>query len=503
MDFLGQTLEGGYRLKRLIAEGRHSQVYEAERRGSPRRVVVKLLHPVLWDDPQQTIRFRCEGDVLRRLRHRHAVELVESVQTPGGHRFHVLELLEGETLSRRLDRDGPLPSWEVAHLVKQAAGALQTLHDLGVVHRDVEPSNLFLTVQADSAGRGRRDLKPLDLKLLDLGKALDLGDRQRGHEVVGKGGYISPEQLRGEVHETTAATDLFALAVVAYEALCGRRPFEADDDEDLLYEVSSGSFPSASGRVEGLSQQVDTVLSRALHPDRDRRHNSIETFADELAMALNSSAASGVEQGASAVGSDTARMPAAPAHEQPPAPGAGSAAPPGARIPAPPPAASAAEIAAPPAPARPTVPPPARVPVPPVPVVIPGLPLVEPPVEPGTDQVPGSEGSFNADKTVVDAAPPVQELQPIQPADNTFAQQEQVTPYVPTSGGAPYVPPAVPLMGSTAGLTPAGPQPGSHGMPPSSGAARSRGSSVALIVVFIAVGVVGLALLVTLCLHLR
>ena len=120
--------------------------------------------------------------------------------------------------------------------------------------------------------------------------------------------------------------------------------------------------------------------------------------------------------------------------------------------------------------------------------------------------MPGSEGSFNADKTVVDAVPPVHELQPIQPVDHTFAQQEQVTPYVPTPGATPYVPPAVPLMGGTAGLTPAGPagpQPGSHGMPPSSGATRSRGSSVALIVVFVAVGVVGLALLVALYLYLR
>ena len=81
-----------------------------------------------------------------------------------------------------------------------------------------------------------------------------------------------------------------------------------------------------------------------------------------------------------------------------------------------------------------------------------------------------------------------------------------MTPYVPTPGATPYVPPAVPLMGGTAGLTPAGPagpQPGSHGMPPSSGATRSRGSSVALIVVFVAVGVVGLALLVALYLYLR
>ena len=539
MDMLSQTLEGGYYLARLIAEGRSCQVYEAERSGSSRPVVVKLLHPVLADDPERVRRFCYEGDVLRRLRHRNAVGHVESVQNPGGHCFHVLELLQGETLRRRLDRAGPLPSKEVARLVKQAAAALQALHDLGVVHRGVEPSNLFLTVQPDAT---------VELKLLDLGEALDLGNRQRAHEVVGSKGYISPEQFRGKVLETTAAADIFALAVVAYEALCNRLPFEADDDADLLYEVSSGSFPSASGRVEGLPPQVDAVFSRAMHPDRDQRHHSIETFADELVDAIKSG-----DPRPRKVGSDTARMKAVPA----PVPDSTSLT--GARIPAPA-TAPAAEASGPTAPARPSGPPAARVPVPPVPVVIPGLPLVDPSAASSAEQSPDVAGAFLTDKTVVDAAPPAAVLQPIRQAVPTVAQPEQVqvaapaqpvqtaaaevvqpvppaggqeqtvqsgqvlpeqpapalppaasppqvlaTPYVPAPGATPYVPPAIPHMGSASGLPPAWPA----GPPPASVAvvatnnARSGGPSVALIVVAILVGVLGLGLLLALYLFLR
>lgn len=510
MDLLGQTLEGGFGLERLIAEGRNSQVYEAERHGTPRRVAVKLLHPALADDPRHTSRFRYEGDVLRRLRHRHAVDLLESVQASGGHCFHVLELLEGEPLRRCLDNRGPLPPVDAARVVRQAAGALQTLHDLGVAHRDVQPSNLFLAVQGST----------VNLKLLDLGKALDLGDLQRGHEVVGSRGYISPEQLRGEVHETTAATDIFALAVVAYESLCGRRPFEADDDQDLLYEISSGSFPSLSGRVEGLSRQVDTVLSRAMHPDRDQRHHSIETFADELVDALGC----GVDRGVKRVGSDTAKMKAVPAPEEPPATS-------GASIPVDPPA----EVASPDPPRRPRRQTP-RVPVPPVPDVIPGLPLVAPSAEPVPDAAPAIQGTFLEDKTTVDAVPPVPAPQPVQritepvppqsvqpaapqpvppqpvqpaapqpvqpqPGPPAATPPREPAPYVPTPGATPYVPPAIPHEGVTAG--PAGPPPDSHVIPHSSSAAPSGGASVALIVIPIVVGIVGLGLLVALYMYLR
>ncbi len=540
MDLLGQTLEGGHAVQRLLAEGRHSQVYEAERRGAPRPVAVKVLHPTLADDPLHAARFRHEGEVLRRLRHRHAVALVESVQSPGGHCFHVLELLEGEQLRRRLDRDGPMPPQEVARLVKQAAGALQALHDLGVVHRDVEPGNLFLVGRPGAS---------VELKLLDLGKALDLDQRQRRHEVVGTRGYMSPEQLRGEVHETAATSDLFALAVVAYEALCGGRPFEADDDE-LLYEITSGSFPSASGRVEGLPRQVDAVFTRALSPDRDQRHHSIETFADELSDAIDSDRVKAAER----VGRDTARMAVVPAPEQP----ADQAAEPetGAQSPAPaePPAA-----VTPAAPVKPAGPPAARVPVPPVPAVIPGLPLVDPSAGAGADASPGTEGAFVDDKTTVDAVPPATEPplptspeppapapqpvqpapqpvqpapqpvqqapqpvqqapqpvqptpQPVQPAPQPVQQaaapaQVQTAPYVPTPGATPYVPPTVPApQGGSVAPTPAvtaAPRP-VHATPTPASPPRSGGASAAMIVLFIVVGLVGLGLIVGLYLYLR
>jgi len=471
MDMLGRTIDGKYRLERLITEGRNSLVYEAECLASPRRVAIKLLHPTLVDDPRRVERFRHEAEVLRRLRHRHSVTLMETGQPAGELPYHVLELLEGETLRRRLDRDGPLSVGEVTRLARQAAGVLQALHDLGVVHRDVRPGNLFLVSRPGSA---------LEVKLLDPGEALNLDERQRVHEVVGSRGYMSPEQFRGEVHETTAASDLFALAIVVYEALCGRRPFEADDDDDLLYEVSSGRFTPVSSRVEGLPRRVDAVLSRALHRERDQRHRSIETFAVELGEILERRP----EQRSGP--RDTARMSAVPVPEQEPAP------------------------ARDPTPTAPAEPPPARDPTPPAPAsVIPGLPLVDPSAEPGPEPVPlpsnqAQEEGLLSDKTMVDAAPPVPVQQPQQtPAPVPPQEQAQVNPYVPAPGTPPRVPQG--LAGPPPAPSPPHVPQGLAGPPPAATPtpARPGGSSTVIIVVGIAGGVVGLALLVALYLFLR
>ena len=275
-SMLGQVLGGSYRLEQLITEGGASLVFEAECTRPPRReVVVKLLHPALQYDHIRSARFQHEAEVLGQLRHRNAVQLLDR-GTAGDLPYVVLELLRGETLRGRLERGGPLAACEAGPLLQQAAAALQVLHDLGVVHRDVRPENLFLTNRADP-----------ELKLLDFGLSLQISHQRQEPEVVGRAGYISPEQFRGEVHETDGASDLFALAVVAHEMLCGQRPFQAEDDEELLRQVCSGSFTPLSTRVESLAPQVDAVLSRALHRDKQQRHRSIETFADELREALD------------------------------------------------------------------------------------------------------------------------------------------------------------------------------------------------------------------------
>ena len=279
-SLLGQVLSRSYRLETLIAEGGASLVFEAERMRPPRRkVALKLLHPALQNDREMSALFQHEAEVLGQLRHEHAVELLDMGHTDEDLPFVVLELLRGETLRQRLERDGPLPVPEVGQLVQQAAAALEALHELSVVHRDVRPGNLFLAGQPDAE---------LHVKLMDFALALSFSPRppQGQSEVVGSEGYMSPEQFRGELHETDGATDQFALAVVAYEALCGRRPFDAGEADELLRQVNSGTFTPVTARARGLPPQVNQALARALDPDKQKRHDSVTAFAGELCQVL-------------------------------------------------------------------------------------------------------------------------------------------------------------------------------------------------------------------------
>ena len=279
-SLLGQVLSRSYRLETLIAEGGASLVFEAERMRPPRRkVALKLLHPALQNDREMSALFQHEAEVLGQLRHEHAVELLDMGHTDEDLPFVVLELLRGETLRQRLERDGPLPVPEVGQLVQQAAAALEALHELSVVHRDVRPGNLFLAGQPDAE---------LHVKLMDFALALGFSPRppQGQSEVVGSEGYMSPEQFRGELHETDGATDQFALAVVAYEALCGRRPFDAGEADELLRQVNSGTFTPVTARARGLPPQVNQALARALDPDKQKRHDSVTAFAGELCQVL-------------------------------------------------------------------------------------------------------------------------------------------------------------------------------------------------------------------------
>ena len=280
-SMVNEELGRSYRLIALLSEGGASQIYEAERLRPPRRkVVVKMMHPVLVGDEEMAAQFDHEAEVLGELQHDHVVELIDVGQTDEDLPYLVMESLEGETLRERLDRDGPLAPKDVANLVKQAASALGALHALKVVHRDVNPSNLFLVGKPDD------DVK---VKLIDFALALGIVDkRKKGQpEVIGSEGYMSPEQFRGEVHEVDAATDVFALAVVAYEALSGRRPFEAEDEDELLRQVCKADPTPITARVKGLHAAANQVFARAMAKDRGARFGRIEEFARDLAEVID------------------------------------------------------------------------------------------------------------------------------------------------------------------------------------------------------------------------
>jgi eukaryotic-like serine/threonine-protein kinase len=192
--------------------------------------------------------------------------------------FIVMEHLGGGSLEDRLRREGAQPPARALAWLEQAAAALDAAHRHGIVHRDVKPANLLL----DDRG---------DLRVADFGIASAAGfdSMTLTGTVLGTAGYLSPEQAAGE--RATPASDLYALAVVAYELLSGRRPFESESPTAEAAAHVNAPVPSLAELCAGLPRDVDRVFQRALAKGPRARYGSAREFVAELRGALEHSAA--------------------------------------------------------------------------------------------------------------------------------------------------------------------------------------------------------------------
>ncbi|HEX8862907.1 MAG TPA: serine/threonine-protein kinase, partial [Actinomycetes bacterium] len=208
-----------YRLVRRLASGGMGQVWRANDEILGRPVAVKLLRSEYAEDPEFVDRFRAEARRTAALSHPGIASVFDYGETcdpdEGTTAYLVMELVEGEPLSALLAREGRLSPAHTLDVVAQAALALDSAHLAGVVHRDVKPSNLLL----------RRDGV---VKVTDFGiaHAADEAPRTEAGLVVGTAAYLSPEQVA--CRPATPISDVYALGVVAYECLAGRRPFTGD-----------------------------------------------------------------------------------------------------------------------------------------------------------------------------------------------------------------------------------------------------------------------------------
>src|SRR3954464_12341090 len=272
------SLPDRYRVVRHLANGGMASVWEAHDELLDRDVAVKLLASHLGEDERARRRFQREARAAAGLSsHPHVVTIYDVGEH--NHRvFMVMEIMRGGTLGDRL-RSGREISHETAlRWLREAAGALDTAHEAGVVHRDIKPANLLL----DDHDR---------LAVADFGIARLAWEDQltATGQVLGTAAYLSPEQALGE--PATAASDRYALAVVAYELLTGTRPFEADRFAARARAHVEDPVPPASSRAAGLSRAVDAVLERALAKDPRDRWDSSAQFVGELERTLGQDAA--------------------------------------------------------------------------------------------------------------------------------------------------------------------------------------------------------------------
>jgi serine/threonine-protein kinase len=235
-------------------------------------LAIKLLSPELAGDPDVRARFLREAQSAVRLRGEHVTRVSDVGMLPEGAPYIVMEYLRGGDLSAELGHRGMLPPSEIVDYVLQACEALAEAHALGIVHRDIKPSNLFLTHRPDGT--------PL-VKVLDFGisKAPIAGPLlTRTDTVMGTPGYMSPEQMKAS-KDVDARTDIWALGIVLYECLNGRRPFDAESFSATVLRAATEPPPPMDPRIP---RGLQAVVLRCLEKDRAARFQSMA----ELTVAL-------------------------------------------------------------------------------------------------------------------------------------------------------------------------------------------------------------------------
>ena len=263
-----------YRSPRRLGRGAMGDIYLATDETLGREVAVKVLAERYAADVGIRERFKREALAAARLSGEPGAVTIFDVGEWQERPFIVMEYLPGGSLEDRLQRDGAEPPERALAWLEQAAAALDAAHRHGIVHRDVKPANLILN------DRG-------EVRVADFGiaSAAGMDSMTLTGTVLGTAGYLSPEQAEGD--RATPASDLYSLAVVAYELLSGERPFERDSPTAEAAAHVNAPVPSIAERCKNLPPEIDRVFQRALSKDPQRRQRSASEFVAELRDVLS------------------------------------------------------------------------------------------------------------------------------------------------------------------------------------------------------------------------
>ena len=267
------ALPSRYAKPELLAYGGMAEVYRATDESLGRAVAVKVLSERYASDDELHARFLREARTAASLSGEPNVIVIHDVgETRRKLPFIVMELVRGGTVADRL-RHGRVPAEQALEWLEQAAAALDRAHERGIVHRDVKPANLLV---ADDGA----------IRVSDFGIARAAGNDTLtiAGTVLGSSGYMAPEQARGEA--TTAASDRYALACVAYELLCGRRPFVRANPTAEAHAHATEEPPSPRAFDASLPAALDAVFARALAKRPEARYESCTAFVDDLRRIL-------------------------------------------------------------------------------------------------------------------------------------------------------------------------------------------------------------------------
>jgi serine/threonine-protein kinase len=268
-------------LLRPIGEGGMGKVWIAQHKALETEVVVKFLAAAGLDREDREdaeARFKREAAAAAAVKSPHVVQVFDHGTTPGGLRYIVMEHLEGRDLAAHIAAKGPMAPRDVAAVVSQVAKALSKAHSAGVIHRDVKPENIFLC--DGEAGE-------MFVKVLDFGVAKrerELTAKTTTGQIIGTPFYMSPEQLLAE-RPVDARTDIWALGIVVYEALTGKRPYQGATIGALALAIHHAA-PKPSELVPTLPPALDDWFARACARDPDQRFSTVREAAQAMTAAV-------------------------------------------------------------------------------------------------------------------------------------------------------------------------------------------------------------------------
>ena len=277
----GATIAGKYRLDSLVGYGGMGSVWAATHLGLHHQVAIKLISQDHVRSADVRRRFDTEAKAVARLKSRHVVQIYDNGELEDGTPYIAMELLQGESLHRRIHRAGPMALPEAVLVISQVCRALSRAHAAGIVHRDIKPDNIFLAHSEEDGG--------YVAKVLDFGVAklatpgADQSSTQTG-SLVGTPLYMSPEQARG-LRTIDHRTDLYSLALVTYTMLTGNLAFSGDSFGDLLLKICTQELPSLRAAAPWLPASVDAWFQKAGAREPGARHQSAQEFAESLAVA--------------------------------------------------------------------------------------------------------------------------------------------------------------------------------------------------------------------------
>ena len=267
---------GQYQLERKLGEGAMGVVYQATHAMLKRPTAVKLLRPELGGREVHDL-FRREVQLTATLKHPHTIRIYDYGRTPEGLFYYAMELLDGASLQDVVEATGPQPAPRVVRILRDVAHALDEAHSVGLIHRDVKPSNIMLARLG-----GSYVVKVVDFGLVKRLADKDAPESQDARSIQGTPYYLSPEGFNAP-NEVDARSDLYSLGAVGYYLLTGRPVFEGDTVVEVcMQHVEAAPPPMSEASGEPVPKQLEELILSCLAKNKDDRPKSAQAFADSL-----------------------------------------------------------------------------------------------------------------------------------------------------------------------------------------------------------------------------